>query len=962
MNHRIFKLLRLLGAPLLAAAAVFSSCTTELESNKFLPGGGNGKGEQEVLLKLHVPGTTKPGEKGGTRAVNQNTEEEIDDLYVLAFKAEADENTDAYEYWVSAKKGGDNATWTAALKVRDYNQRFIVIANALGANPNLANVIQGLKPGTLKPDIKKLLTVTLNDTEKTSGFNAKANNDHSAFTMCGQTVPTTIVAGGNINLQVSLYRIMARIQLYFGDKNGAGVANFTPTTVRLYNFNDKAQVIPAELGGKVNKTTIPAGAVLQKGEARYNVVGNKLEYSIYMFETAQPANGHENRPCLVVGGKYNGGTADKYYRVDLGTPKAGTGNKELDYLDILRNYSYEITVTKVSGEGHDTEQGALESKSANMTAEVIPWDDTEIGNIDFDGEKFLGIGTMEYRVGKMGSDNLIQKVAASTGLEWKAALLNADGNGIPDWIRFVVNGAEQTAATGTGAGADTPADLKFKVTGKNAQGDRVAIMRFTAGHLQVDARVIQDDNNPVFIDIPDDVIEFDGATDAARSFDITFGPENTTLTWEVVDGNNPITFTAKSIDGSTDGNAGVKSEATVRKMVAVNFTAQAITGDVKGKKTATLRLIAKNDNGDITAKSVRLSQIKRTLNLSKTMVICDGKEQMIYVDANFDWSVQMNMANTIEGDLIEPFEQNQTGTGGAGSSSPTSVIKIKTKLSQQFDTTETPIELKFTDNETGAEITKSIKFFKGFMYGGHVYHVLAGTEKTLKAVRDGDRALANGLSAPQGYNLPETGLAVALAQATTLNLWTADLKWYDKSWSGVTIRSVSFNNKPGYTVYVGQSSGGGINIALNAKYASPTGLMDAQSNNVSLNIVNVGEQYTWYGVLLIKGSPGALDMSEVRIAGVGTNNVGNARQVSVWKDNVKNNINGSAVIWPSRNLSNVSTYDEYGSGNLIVSGRTEAYYLKWTGNNKSYNFRMEFRSNSSAENEKKHVYFVKQVW
>lgn len=961
MNHRIFKLLRLLGAPLLAAAVVFGSCTAELDSNKFSPSGGNGKGEQEVLLKLHVPGTTKPGEKGGTRAVNKNVEEEIDDLYVLAFKAEANEATDAYEYWVPAKKGVDNATWTAALKVRDYNQRFIVIANALGANKNLPSVIQSLKPGTLKSDIKKQLTVTLNDTEKTSGFNAKSENDHSAFTMCGQTAPTTIVAGGNINLQVSLYRIMARIQLYFGDKNGAGVANFTPTTVRLYNFNDKAQVIPAELGGKVNKTTIPAGAVLQKGEARYNVVGNKLEYSIYMFETAQPAdNGHEKRPCLVVGGKYNGGTADKYYRVDLGTPKAGTGNKELDYLDILRNYSYEITVTKVSGEGHDTEQGALESKSANMTAEVIPWDDTEIGNIDFDGEKFLGIGTMEYRVGKMGSDNLIQKVAASTGLKWKAALLNADGQGTPDWIRFVVNGAEQTEATGTGA--DTPADLKFKVTGKNAKGDRVAIMRFTAGHLQVDARVIQDDNNPVFIDIPDEVIEFDAAVDAARNFDITFGPENTTLTWEVVDGNNPITFTAKSIDGGTDGNVGVQSGTTGRKQVAANFTAQAIVGDVMGKKTATLRLIAKNDNGDITAKSVRLSQIKRVVNLSKTMVICDGNEQMIYVDANFDWSVKMNESNTIEGHLIEPFEQNQTGTGGAGSSSPTSVIKIKTKLSQQFDTTETPIELKFTDNETGAEITKSIKFFKGFMYGGHAYHVLAGTEKTLKAARAGDRALVDGSSAPQGYNLPESGLAVALAQATNLNLWTADLKWYDRSWSGVTIKSVSFNDKPGYTAYIGQNSGGGINIVTNAKYASPTGLMDAQSNNMTLQIVNTGDSYTWYGILLIKGSPGALDMSEVRIAGVGINNVGYARQASAWKDNVKNNANGTAVIWPSRNLSNISAYNEYGNGNLIVSGRIEAYYLKWTGNDKKYNFRMDFASNSSAENEKKHVYFVKQVW
>lgn len=96
MNHRILKLLRLLGAPLLAAAAVFGSCTTELESTTLSPDGGSGKGEQEVLLRLNVPGTTKPGEKGGTRAVDKDEEEEIDDLYILAFKAGAKDSDDTY--------------------------------------------------------------------------------------------------------------------------------------------------------------------------------------------------------------------------------------------------------------------------------------------------------------------------------------------------------------------------------------------------------------------------------------------------------------------------------------------------------------------------------------------------------------------------------------------------------------------------------------------------------------------------------------------------------------------------------------------------------------------------------------------------------------------------------------------------------------------------------------------------
>lgn len=828
MNHRILKLLRLLGAPLLAAAAVFGSCTTELESTTLSPDGGSGKGEQEVLLRLNVPGTTKPGEKGGTRAVDKDEEEEIDDLYILAFKAGAKDSEDSYEYWVPAKKGADNATWTALLKVKDYEQRFIVIANAMHANGGLLNAINALKPGEkTKEEIKELLTVTLTDDEKTSGFNAAGANNHSAFTMCGQTQPTKITAEGNAALNVSLYRIMARISVYFGDKTGAGVNDFEPSTVRLYNFNDKAQVIPDELGGKVTRTTIPADAALQKGEAKYTVAGNKLEYSIYMFETVQPKNaaadGHAARPCLVVGGRYNGGTDDKYYRVDLGTPKAGTGNKELDYLDVLRNHSYEITVTKVSGEGHDTEQGALESKSANMTAEVIPWDETEIGNIDFDGEKFLGIGTMEYRVGKMGSENLIQKVAASTGLEWKAALLNADGQGTPDWIRFVVDAAEKTEATGTGAGSDSPADVKFKVAEKNTQGDRVAIMRFTAGHLQVDARVIQDDNNPVFIDIPDEVIEFDGATEDNRTFDITFGPENTTLTWEVADGNNPISFVGTpTIDGQTDGTVGTQSGTTGRKSVVANFTAQAIPEAVTGEKTATLRLIAKNENGDITAKAVRLSQIKRVVNLSKNTIITDGKEQKIYVDANFDWSVKMENAGEIEGEFINTFDQGQTGQANAGGSSDQSVIKLTTLASPEFEIEEKTVTLTFTDRASGQEIEKNITIAKGYTYNGKIYHVLAGGEKSLSEVMAKDRTLENGQEAPEGYDYAPSGMCQQIAPKVQKQLWHPITSLNSAGVTNAVTRTSTYETTP-VIVHICTSMGAPLQIETSANYSDANG-------------------------------------------------------------------------------------------------------------------------------------------
>lgn len=855
--------------------------------------------------------------------------------------------------------------------MKDYDQRFIVIANAMHANGGLLAAINALKPGEkTKEEIKELLTVTLTDDEKTSGFNAAGPNNHSAFTMCGQTLPTKITADGNAALNVSLYRIMARISVYFGDKARAGVGNFAPSTVRLYNFNDKAQVIPDELGGKVTRTTIPADATLQKGEAKYTVAGNKLEYSIYMFETAQPENtatdGHANRPCLVVGGKYNGGTDDKYYRVDLGTPKADTGNKELDYLDILRNHSYEITVTKVSGEGHDTEQGALESKSANMTAEVIPWDETEIGNIDFDGEKFLGIGTMEYRVGKMGSDNLIQKVAASTGLEWKAALLNADGQGTPDWIKFVVDAQEKTEATGTGAGSDSPADVKFKVAQKTTQGDRVAIMRFTAGHLQVDARVIQDDNNPVFIDIPDEVIEFDGAADDQRTFDITFGPENTTLTWEVANGNNPITFTEiPTIDGVQDGTVGTQTGNTGRKLVTAKFTAQAIQGDVSGEKTATLRLIAKNENGDITAKAVRLSQIKRVLNLSKNTIITDGKEQKIYVDANFDWSVKMENAGEIEGEFINTFDQGQTGAGSVGANSDQSVITINTKLSEQLDTQEKAIELTFTDRKTGGTVKKQIKIVKGFYYNGHVYQVLDGGEKSLKTVRDNDRTLTDGNQAPAEYALPIQGLATQLAKATSNTVWTNDLAWRTSTWANVTSKSVTYNNAPGYTALVGATANGSVSTQLYAIYATATGTGETQRDGITLSISNTGTSYQWYPVLLIKGSVSDLHFEEVRFAGVGTTNLSYIKLATAFYDD-SSGPGGEGTPMPYLNVQGGTTSVEQSKLLLIGGGSSSTFiyatHRRWTNSSADYRYKLTASLGTNAQDEKHHVYFVKQVW
>lgn len=205
--------------PILALGVFSASCTDEL-SSEVVPGGGGKGGESEVTLKLQVPGTAA-GAK--TRAVTEEEENKIDDLYVLAFKVDKDNNEETFDYYVAAKKNTEDAsagesTWTASLKVKDYDQTFVMIANAQGTtgkvNEQIA-ALAGSSVGHSKMQMLAKLTETLNEDEKTQGFNAASDTNHHPFTMYGQTKATTITEKYGHSLTVSMHRIMAQVQVTF---------------------------------------------------------------------------------------------------------------------------------------------------------------------------------------------------------------------------------------------------------------------------------------------------------------------------------------------------------------------------------------------------------------------------------------------------------------------------------------------------------------------------------------------------------------------------------------------------------------------------------------------------------------------------------------------------------------------------------------------------------------------------
>lgn len=765
MKQNILKIFRRLCVPALVLGAFFTSCTDEL-SSEVAPGGGGKGGETEVTLKLQVPSASAAGK---TRAVDAPEESLINDLYVLAFKE--DGKTQTFDYYVAARKIDDpnkngNAKWTANLKVTGYPQTFVMIANAQETNSRVneqIGALAGTSVGQEKMAVLEKLTETLDDEEKKKGFRADDTGaaNHHPFTMYGQTEETTIGSVMGNSLSVSMHRIMARVHVYFTG-TAAENATFKPESVSLYNFNDRARVIPADLG-ETKKEEYEKEPTLPKNpkpvllpvtvdgteEVPTYQVGddNKIEHEIYLFETAQPTEGsdaekHLKRPCLIVKGKYKGVDKPCYYRVDF-YGKGRENEPTEKYWDVIRNHTYNVTLSGVTGAGHNSPEAALKSQKADITATVVRWNDQDIANIDFDGTHALGIGTMKYELGKHGSrdEDLLQTVKASKGLKWTAKLHATDDQGnaldrAPDWISFVDKNA-QTAHELSDTGIDDFQDLKFKVSKIDPNTiERRAVMRFTAKNLQVDALVVQDQSEPVYINVKNkagEIIteaEFDPDSGLSELMTIEFGPAGTELTWQA-SSSNGINLKDAKVDGTSNG-ALKGTEGPAKTEDGASFTWQAET-DISqtldyGTGTGVLALLAKGKKG-VASKSIKLVQTKYGVSVDNTVVPCTGETYAIKVTGNMNWTVKPVRAHDIDGDpgyeqavsagLLEEYNGNESGhptdDPNAGY-----VVTFKTKVPEDNPKPCT-FKLRFTDTDKGVYVDKTFTAAPGVALGSSLY-------------------------------------------------------------------------------------------------------------------------------------------------------------------------------------------------------------------------------------------------
>lgn len=388
MNRIKTKLLLLFGTPVV----LLCSCIQDDYS-----GSVNSSGKEiDVHVSLHMPASSPK-----TYAISEIDENLVQDIDVLAFKADATKAS-GWAFAYSAKGTSitdvtENNTSKAKKQfsvklVKSFDeQTFVVLANVR----EQLEALGGIAKGADKDELLARLVYS-----NPGGWNA--NNDKSdddpgkdfePFPMWGEAKETLTDATTQIS-GIYMVRSIARLDVVLSqdviDSN-----NFTLDKIYVYNSKKEGRIVPDPVNlenlVKVKSATEPPGSINNANPLVYDVpasMSTAFERTIYLFEAAGKAENQASQAtCIVVGGTFGTDGATTYYRLDF-LKKSDTDSY---FRDVLRNHLYCINILSVSGSGYTDPGDAFNSKSLNMVAEIVNWDDGDMGNIIFDGQYVLSV-------------------------------------------------------------------------------------------------------------------------------------------------------------------------------------------------------------------------------------------------------------------------------------------------------------------------------------------------------------------------------------------------------------------------------------------------------------------------------------------------------------------------------------------------------------------------------------------
>lgn len=313
---------------------------------------GDTSGDREVTVTLQL---SFPGQQAGTRSISTSAENKLDasQIKVLAFKVNGTTETFAYETPQIILKGGNTCTVTLRKSMAGESYRLVVIANAGGKLPFIAE-------GTGKSEALKKITFTSSGKWKTN-----SDSDYTPIPMWGETDNAQVISETTSPGTVTLLRALARIDVgcTLSGESATGLGNFKLKSVSVYRTKSKGYAAP--VNATVNKNvvstvSIPTDAVTNSALTYPCTDEKSLVRTIYVAEAPQ-GTGRDDSVCLVAGGTYGGST--NYYRIDLTSGGA--------YIPLKRNCRYAVNIKAVTGAGYATEADALKGDKTLIVATSI---------------------------------------------------------------------------------------------------------------------------------------------------------------------------------------------------------------------------------------------------------------------------------------------------------------------------------------------------------------------------------------------------------------------------------------------------------------------------------------------------------------------------------------------------------------------------------------------------------------
>lgn len=303
------------------------------------------------------------------------------------------------------------------------------------------------------------LNLTINSTTLADVRALTTDNGTTPRVMSG-VKRTTIPGIGLVAEDFLLVRTVAKVTVQTAD----GVGNFTLGSFELRNGNSEGSILA---GAENSVSTTPATGTLTPatGEPLYACPGSKA-----------------STPFLIIKGAYNG--TDSYYRVNL---------KTTDWLDILPNHHYEVTITQVNGKGYDSADEAAKHDPSGIVAEIYDHQPT-VYNMITDGCRELGVSdTIEIGAQADATAEFSIKYYPGTPTDLTVTVDTKDAY----WLELVKDDDYPKTGTlnNTNAGNTETGTLytyQVKVTTGNLTGDsRYGLIHVSAGGLSREVVVKQ---------------------------------------------------------------------------------------------------------------------------------------------------------------------------------------------------------------------------------------------------------------------------------------------------------------------------------------------------------------------------------------------------------------------------------------------------------------------------------------